>query len=288
MHFSMLVRTALAVAAILGLHGTAAAGDRLLATGGVMQVEGAAGGGVVPWAFIAGLGTRDQFGVSAFCTRVEPEDFDLRSCGIALGMFDRVEVSFAQQKFDLGTTVPGFDIEQRIAGLKVRVFGDAVFAENPWLPQLAVGALFKKNQDYDFIPKALGAREDSGVDYYVAATKVWLAGVAGRTTLLNATLRATQANQFGILGFGGDREDGYSLMPEVSGALFLGDHWVAGAEYRAKPDNLSVFKEEDCWDVFVAWIPVKYASLTLAHADLGNIADKPDQKGWYLSLQGSF
>jgi hypothetical protein len=55
-----------------------------------------------------------------------------------------------------------------------------------------------------------------------------------------------------------------------------------------KPDNLSVFAEDDFWDAFVAFMPFKNVSLTLAHADLGNIADKANQRGWYASLQASF
>lgn len=270
------------------MSGAALAGDRLLATGGVMQIEGSAGGGLVPWAMIAGLGTRDQVGASAFCTQVHPDDFELRSCGLAIGIRDRVELSFAQHEFDLGTTVPGESIAQRVLGVKVKLLGDAVFDQDSWMPQLALGAQFKKNQDYGFVPQLLGAREDSSIDYYVAATKVWLAGIAGRTTLLNGTLRATQANQLGILGFGGDREGGYSFVPEASAAVFLHDNVVAGFEYRVKPDNLSVFREDDFWDAFLAFIPYKSVSLTLAYADLGNIADKADQRGWYASLQASF
>jgi hypothetical protein len=268
--------------------GSALAGDRLLATGGVMQMEGSAGGGLTPWALIAGLGTRDQIGGSAFCTQVEPQDFELRSCGLAIGFRDRVELSYAQQRFGLGSTVPGESIEQRIIGVKLKVLGDAIYDQDRWWPQVAVGAQFKKNQDFDFIPRLLGARDDSGVDYYVAATKVWLAGIAGRTTLVSATLRATKANQFGILGFGGDRDDGYNVVPESSIAVFLHDKVVAGAEYRVKPDNLGVFREDDFWDSFVAWLPRKNISLTLAYANLGNIADKSDQHGWYASLQTSF
>lgn len=289
MRTTICLTNCLAVAAFTSLAFSAAhAGDRLLATGGVMQIEGAAGGGIVPWALIAGLGTRDQTGVSAFCTRVEPDDFALSSCGAALGIRDRLEVSYARQTFDLGTTVPGESIRQDIVGVKVKVIGDAIFGENAWLPQIAIGAQFKRNEDYDFVPQLLGARDDSGVDYYVAATKVWLAGAGGRTTLLNMTLRATRANQLGILGFGGDRDGGYSVQPEVSAALFITDNLVAGMEYRAKPDNLGVFREDDFRDAFVAWIPWKNVSLTLAYADLGNIADKADQRGWYGSLQASF
>src|SRR5579863_9385461 len=97
------------------------AGDRLLATGGVMQIEGSAGGGLTPWALIAGLGTDTQVGASAACTRVQPQDFVLESCGIAAGIANRVEVSFARQHFDLGTTVPGHTIGQSIVGAKLRV-----------------------------------------------------------------------------------------------------------------------------------------------------------------------
>jgi hypothetical protein len=276
--------------AVFGLvAGTAAqAGDRLLATGGVTQIEGSAGGGLSTWALIAGLGTRDQIGASGFCTRVEPDDFKLTSCGVNVGLYDRIEVSYAQQRFGLGTTVPGESIRQDVFGVKVKLYGDAVFAQDsPW-PQISVGAQYKDNKDFDFVPALLGARDGSDIDYYVAATKIWLAGIAGRTTLVNGTLRATRANQFGILGFGGDRKDDYALQPEMSAAVFVTDHIVLGAEYRMKPDNLSVFEENDCWDAFVAFIPFKNVSLTLAHADLGNIADKADQRGWYASLQASF
>ena len=269
----------------LSLPVNAEAGGRLLATGGVSQIEGAAGGGLVPWAVISGYGTRDQIGGAAFYTRVSPDDFDLDSSGVAIGFYDRFEVSFAHQSFDLGTTVPGEEIKQDIVGLKLRLSGDAIYDQDqPW-PQLAVGVQYKKNRDYDFIPKTLGAKDDSDTDVYLAATKVWLAGPFGRIWLANGTMRATRANQFGLLGFGGDRDNSYQLQPEVSLAVFLADSLIVGAEYRKKPDNLSVFREDDARDLFVAWVPVKGFSLTAAYVDLGTIADKLDQKGWYLSAQ---
>lgn len=44
-------------------------GNKLLLTGGLSQVEGSAGGGLVPWAVIGGYGTRDEIGANAFYTR---------------------------------------------------------------------------------------------------------------------------------------------------------------------------------------------------------------------------
>lgn len=262
--------------------------NRLLATGGVMQVEGAAGGGLTPWALIAGLGTDEQIGGSAFCTLVRPQKFELRSCGLAVGFHDRVEVSFASQRFDLDEVIPGESISQKVFGAKVRLFGDAVFDQDRWSPQVALGVQHKENDDFDFVPALIGARDDSGTDLYLSATKVYLAGPFSRTWLVNATLRATSGNQLGILGFGGDRKSSRSLNGEFSTAVFLSDSIVAGAEYRQKPDNLGSFREDDYWDVFAAWFPSKHVSVTAAYADLGQIAMMTGQHGWYLSLQGSF
>ena len=264
-----------------------AGSNRLLATGGVMEVEGSAGGGAVPWALIAGLGTDAQIGGSAFCTQAHQQKFALRSCGLALGFYDRVEVSYARQDFDLDKIIPGESIAVDVFGAKVRLFGDAVYDQDLWYPQLSAGLQYKNNKDFDLVPTLLDAKDDADVDVYVAATKVYLAGPFSRTWLVNATLRATRGNQFGILGFGGDRKDGRSINAEFSAAMFVSDTIVAGAEYRQKPDNLSSFKEQDYWDLFAAFFPSKHFSLTAAYADLGRIATMPGQQGWYLSVQGS-
>jgi Protein of unknown function (DUF3034) len=262
--------------------------NRLLATGGVMEIEGSAGGGAVPWALIAGLGTDDQIGGSAFCTNLRPQKFELRVCGAAVGWHDRVELSYANQRFDLDEVIAGESITQNVFGLKVRVLGDAVYDQDRWYPQVSLGVQYKKNDDFAFVPALIGARDDADTDVYLAATKVYLAGPFSRTWLLNATLRATRANQYGILGFGGDRKDSRTLNAELSAAMFVTDTLVAGAEFRQKPDNLSSFPEEDYWDVFAAYFPSKHFSLTAAYTDLGQIAMKPGQHGWYLSLAGSF
>jgi hypothetical protein len=274
----------LLLACLLAPFCGADAGDRLLATGGIMEIEGSGGGGLTPWALISGLGTDAQVGASGYCTRVSPDDFTLESCGVALGIANRVELSVARQHFDLGTTVPGNTISQTIVGAKVRLFGDAIIDQDRWWPQIAVGAQWKHNSDFDIVPKLLGAKHADGVDVYIAATKAWLAGPLGLSWLTDLTLRGTEANQMGLLGFGGDL-GGYHLMAEGSLGAFLTDNLVLGGEYRQKPNNLSVFREQDFKDAFLAWFPVKYVSITGAWAFLGNIADKPSQQGPYISLQ---
>jgi hypothetical protein len=274
----------------LTLHAISSfAGDRLLATGGVTQIEGSAGGGLTPWALISGYGTDTQIGASVFYTELRTNGgFNLSSGGVSVGLYNRVEVSLSQQKFGLSNTVPGESIRLDSLGVKVRVLGDAIYDQNNWMPQRAAGIQIKHNEDFSFVPKLLGAKKSSSVDVYVSATKLYLAAVNGRNLLLNATMLATEANQFGILGFGGNKCDGYRLEPAVSLALMLTDDILLGTEYRAKPNNLSGFKEDDAKDLFVTWFPVRNLSITAAYVDLGNIADKDNQRAWYLSGQISY
>jgi hypothetical protein len=264
-------------------------GGKLLLTGGVAQLEGAAGGGLTPWALVGGYGTGGQIGASVFHTIVAVDDYRLDATGMLVGFHDRVELSYARQRFDtreVGTALglgAGFAFRQDILGAKVRLVGDAVLDQDTWLPQIALGIQHKRNNRGEVI-RALGARHANGTDIYVSATKLYLA----QGLLVNATLRATRANQIGILGFGGDRRDSYRLQPEASIAWLLNRHLAIGAEYRSKPDNLGIAREDDWWDVFLAWAPNKHVALTLAYVNLGDIVVAPRQQGTYLSLQFGF
>lgn len=265
---------------------------KLLATGGVSQVEGAGGGGLTPWALITGYGTRNGIGANAHVTGIRTQDYSLLSEGVAVGIADRVELSLATQEFK-GSRAPldQLSIRQDIFGVKLKLAGDAVYGQDSLLPQLAVGVQFKRNNGVGGVPgvrsvRDLGARDDRGADYYLSATKLLLA----QSLLVNATLRWTNANQTGLLGFGGDLGDRRRAMPEVSVAYLLDRHVAVGAEYRKKPRNLGVDNERDWYDAFVAWFPTKNASVTLAYVDLGQITvfNPTTQRGAYLSLQVGF
>ena len=284
-----IMRAALVVAAMIGLAPALVhAQGRLIATGGVTQIEGAAGGGLVPWALIAGYGTRDEIGGTGFSTFVDTGKFRLYTAGAAVGFYDRFEVSLARQHFNLGSTVPGETIEQNIAGIKLKLAGDAIFDQDRWMPQIAAGVQYKDNVDFDFVPKALGAKRGHDFDFYLAATKVYLGALAGRNVLLNGVVRATRANQLGLLGFGGDKRDSYSARFEGTAGVFLRDNLLLGAEYRSKPDNLSAFREQSWSDMFLAYVPNKHVAVVGAYAKLGDVADKQNQHAWYVSGQLSF
>lgn len=302
--------TLLALAATTALLAAAPAQadtGKLLLTGGVSSVEGSAGGGLSPWAVIGSQAAEGETGVSAYLSRAVTQDYGLSAAGVAVGINDRVELSFGHQDFNTRATgtalgLPGLHLRQNILGAKVRVAGDAVLDSDSLMPQLAVGIQAKRLQSsgLDGTLAALGAKRD-GVDVYLSATKLFLA----QGILVNGTLRATKANQNGLLGFGatlGGADNGYQLMPELSVAWLLSKNVAVGFEYRAMPNKLqragaaaglgNGLRADDWMDLFVAWAPSKNLSLTAAYVNLGRIVPATTsgkkQTGVYLSALVAF
>lgn len=303
----------LAVAALALASGPARADTgKLLLTGGVSTVAGSAGGGLTPWAVIGSNATEGEMGVSAHATRAATQDYGLTGYGVALGLHDRLELSLARQDFDASPAIalngiapfgvtPGQHIKMDVLGIKLRVAGDAVLDSDSWMPQIAVGLEHKRVR-----PGSIGSVLDflgtktSGTDVYVSATKLLLA----QSVLVNGTLRYTNANQNGLLGFGSAApgKNNRSLQPEFSVVYLISKNLAVGAEYRFKPNNLqalgaaaglgAALREDDWKDMFVAWAPSKNLSLTLAYVDLGRIVpgitNNRRQTGYYLSAQVAF
>ncbi|WP_439101211.1 DUF3034 family protein [Congregibacter sp.] len=257
-----------------------ATGDsKLLGTSGGQQIEGQAGGGIVPWALLAGYGDVGEYGVSAAATRVAVDDFTLDVAGLAVSYHNRFELSFARQTLDVAPL--GLEIQQDILGGKLRLGGDLIYGKTP---MITAGMQWKKNRD-STVPELLGAADDEGMDYTLSASRLWLDAFAGRNVFANATLRYTEAHQTGLLGFGYPDGDSPQLVAEGSLGIFLSRRWVLGFEYRQKPDQLQSVSEDAWADLFVGWFPGKRVSLIGAYTDLGDIAGLTDQRGFYLSLQ---
>ena len=286
---------ALALSAVLLVAGSAHAqtfppGDghgKLLLTGGVTGIDGAAGGGLVPWAVIGSYATSGEIGATAFLTRTTTQNYGLTAYGAAIGFKDRVELSIARQDFDASVVVPDTRLRLDIVGVKVKVAGDAVLDADTWMPQVAIGAQFKHVNPGPAVGAVLDSvdAKRSGADLYLSATKLFLA----QGILVNGTLRATRANQNGLLGFGSADNNRYSVEPEVSIARLLRKNLAVGAEYRAKPNKLAfagaAFREHAWKDLFITWAPTKNVSITAAYVDLGNIVGHERQTGGYVSVQ---
>ncbi len=249
------------------------------ASAAVTQVEGAAGGGIVPWALLS-----DGKPTASF-TSVNSGDYTLTSLALQGTVANRVELSYARQSFDTAGVGLGIvNVDVYGAKLKLMDMSDSV-------PALALGVQYKKTDIARSFLSANGA-DDSGTDVYLAATKVFN---TPRKLLLNGTLRETKANQIGILGFGATGNDSYRLKPELSAGVFLNATTVLGAEYRAKPDNIKGLKEQAWSDIFFAFFPSKELSIVAAYASLGDVAAEAnpghageDQRGLYLQIQANF
>lgn len=267
---------------------TVGAPGKLLLTNGISTIEGSAGGGLTPWAVIAGNATKDGIGGQAGATIAALPDYDFTSLSAAIGAWNRVEISFARQIFDTnrvgGALGLGndFKFDQDVFGAKLRVAGDVVYGAT-WMPAIAVGVQHKRSLD-DAIVRAVGARHDAGTDYYASATKLFL----DWSLLANVTLRATKANQAGLLGHGGSLGDAHRLQVEGSLAYQLSRRLVVGTEYRTKPSNLAIAREDDWFDAFVAYGLNRHVTATVAYSDLGSIATFEKQRGVLFQLQGSF
>ena len=262
---------------------------KLLFTAGISSLQGPAGGGLNPWAVIGGYGSTGQIGANGFYTRVPLRDFDLESYGALVGIDDRIEISLARTSFDtkkVGAALglgSHYFISTNSYGLKVRLSGDAVLDQDSLLPQVAAGIIYR-TVDRANLVRALGARDDQDAEFYLSATKLLLE----QSLLVSAAVTFTRANQFGILGFGGTRADNYQACPQISLAYLLGRHWIIGAEYRARPDNLASFREGNGFDGFIAFAPTKNFTANLALVDLGPIVGKSNQRGLYGAIQFGF
>ncbi len=260
---------------------------KLLLTNAVSAVDGASGGGISNWATIAGRQETRGVGVQAHVTAVLLPDFFYQSHGVALGIADRIELSYARQNFDtqdVGAALgigQGYMLNQDVFGAKVRLFGDVVYG-NTMVPQVAVGAQYKRSLD-GAVASAVGAAHDEGVDVTLSATKLLLS----HSVLVNTTARLTKANQNGLLGFGSVLDDSYAVQFEGAVAYQFSRRFVMGTEFRTKPDNLGL-GEGDWFDVFAAYAPSDNLTVTAAYADLGSIATFTGQRGAFLQAQVAF
>jgi Protein of unknown function (DUF3034) len=273
---------------------------KFLLTAGFSDLEGSGGGGLVPLAFITGYGSSDSWGANAHFTNIQLKDFQLRTYGVAVGALDRVELSYNREEFNVtGTPLDGLGVTQDVLGIKIKLLGNAVYGQDSWLPQIAVGAEYHKNDGIDHAAQVglagvtsvtqLGATSDHGTDIYLAATKVFLA----ENLVVNAVVRATKANEFGLLGFGGDLKNTYSYKPEGTLAYLLTRHLAVGAEIRTRPRDLTVDDESTAYTVFIGWTPTKNLSLVAAYLNIGGVLGPATgvnrhQDGPYISIQAGF
>jgi len=263
-------------AAFVGAASAYAGDGKLLGTSGLLSIEGSAGGGIIPWAVLASYAEAEQMGFSASVANVNLRDYRLRTGALAFGVGNRVEFSASNQRFEL----PGdARLSQNIFGAKLRVAGDLIYGR---APQLAITLQHKRHQDPSIL-NALGVPLSTGTDVVFSAAKLWIDGVLNRNTLANISLRRTSAREIGLLGFNHSAK----WVAEGAIAVLPNRFWAIGAEFRQKPD-FGGLPESHWRDVFVAWFPKKGISTAVAYVDLGTIAGRKSQTGFFFTLQANF
>lgn len=262
---------------------------RATGTGGLSSLEGSSGGGIASWATIGGYGSDKGLGMSFHYSYVNVTNYQDQNVGALIGIYDRVELSYAHNFFQTGTTGSklgigkGYQFDLDTGGIKVRLLGHVL--DKSLMPQLAVGAMYKHDGDSKVI-HAVGSRSTDGADVYFAATKLF----PSIGLLVDTTMRLTKGNQWGILGFGGDRNNNY--YPQFEGSLGYLPSFVpglvVGVEYRTKPRNQNFTPESNWFDVYASYFVNKHLNITAAYVSLGTIATFRNQTGFYLSAQTGF
>lgn len=265
-----------------------------LAAGPLLNVEGVAGGGLVPCAYLppapaegSGIGrpVMAQWIVNG-------RDTHIYSSSIALNLLDRFEAGIAHVMLDFNRIKS--DIEHKSHGqvrprenamhLTVVHLKTLLVREAPARPALALTAEYKYNHTIEKIDEnvmgaltAIGYQNCWGVDLDVTLSKT-LPDLLWWPLLVHANLRLTRAAQIGLLGFC----DHYSAHLEAAASLVLRPNLLVGAEFRQKPDpyhslssSLPGFsmREDDSWDLNIAWNPIPRLTLAAAYLCYGNAAN---------------
>ncbi|MFT8807989.1 DUF3034 family protein [Gluconobacter sp.] len=264
-------------------------GQRAIGTGGMSSLEGSSGGGLASWATISGYGSDKSAGMAFHYSYVNLTNYWDQNVGASMGFFDRLELSYTHNFFQTRATGAklgignGYQFDLDVAGAKVRLFGHV--ADNTLIPQVAIGGMYKHDSDGRVI-HMVGSKHTDGADAYLAVTKLFpKVGI-----LIDTTVRFTKGNQWGIIGFGGDRDNDYHAQFEGSlGYLpsFI-PGLIVGVEYRTKPRNQRFTDESNWFDVYTSYFINKHLNVTLAYVSLGTIATYKDQTGFYFSAQTGF
>ncbi len=258
----------------------------------ITNIDGQAGGGLVPWALLSS-------GPTVAMTHLGTQNLGINSLAVNTSFANMVEVSYARNMLGVtGTALGGnnTDVVDNF-GLKVKLndMSDS-------MPQFALCLVNKRasgNLIDNVVSKAPYGVNTSSTDVYGAASKI--VNIGGKNVLLNGVLRATKADQLGLLGFGGGTtagaSSGYKIEPEVSAEIFAADNVIFGAEYRKQPNYAvagtnGVLYQGSAYDFNIVYVANKNFTLTAAYVNLGQVApaltNATRQNGMFLQGQVNF
>ena len=298
------------VSAVLALLCTAVYADPPLPT---HQVEGNSGVFITPVAYLANPAEPNHvFGlpsVSGTYAHLEHKDFE--SFVMTENLWGPVELGYALERVGLGDWPDA--VKNATGGLynhiqdyaflhnfnaRLQVVKDGQF-DNAWVPAVTLGAHLKWEQDLRHINDQtggtvtmLGGDHDTGVEFTAMATKM-IKNVLPKPLIASVGLRNGDAIQTGLLGFAGERRT------TVEGSLlyFLTDKLLIATEYRQKPHLMQtltvggtelVKKENDWWDIALAYVVNDHITVAGGYANFGNILNNREDNVWAVQVKYEF
>ena len=228
----------------------------------------------------------------------------LEALTITETLWDRLEIGYALDRFDLGDLpqdierMTGINIDDHSVNMHNLNFRFQAVKESsfnlPWLPAITVGVHYKDNEDIDDIDKDLfgalkgiGIDDDDGWDFTVYFTKMITA--LPRPLLVNAGLRSTKAAHLGLLGFTDDRK----TLFEGNLVLFVTNRLGFAVEYRQKPDEYNeipgLIKKEDDWGTLCfCYVVNNHMTFSGGYGHFGDVLNHEANGSWGIKAKWEF
>ena len=250
---------------------------------------------------------------SASFTVAKPGAKDAEALNVTETFFKRVELGYSGSRFgtyplnnavfkETGIHLTRDDVYLNDFTTRVAILNDGDFGI-PYIPAITAGANFKWNSGIGTINHELGDalstigyRKDHGIDYTVTASKIVKgAFTLNRPLLLSTGVRFSQDQWLGYVGF----SDKWAASVEANAAYSITDWLWLAAEYRQNPNHygsgITVGGEKlvrtsvlDWWDVGVAFVLNKHATLTVGYGNFGDVLNSDARGGWATQLKYEF
>jgi hypothetical protein len=306
--------------------------------------EGVAGGGLVPFALLSGTKpwpfqsdpkpiTKPHLGM--WWITLPSADLNWISTGFNFTVFDRIEFGFANNYINIDEPFVakqvGLDLDTDMFDISTKI---QLIKESTYIPSVSVGMIYKHtNFDTPESFKKMGGKlysNNSGFDFYAVATKLVFIPLPlffplpnppmenmdclPVPLLLNFGVKSTKSAQFGVTGFGNDRDAVFFgsaelvIAPDIfldwdflkGSLIYFGGEYVEGYDTGSNViDGINdKLKTDRMWDLNLIFDTGKNLSVILAYLNTGDNnlqsnlekMDNPSSmgKGFVLSLQYQF
>jgi hypothetical protein len=277
----------------------------------VHNIEGVAGGAITPMAYLDSPESIRGGGILAkpciSMTYVNMNRKNLDAFSVTENLDGWIELGYAANRLGLGTLpsdirdATNVDIGRSNVWLHHFNARALLVEENTCLmgltaPAITAGVHAKVNDGISDINQRLGGAlsgigysRDYGVDFTLTATKTIRPAFLGRPLLLTAGVRASEAAQLGLLGFG----DTYYATFEGSVAYVPFDWLVLAYEFRQKPDPYGqiagLIGNEDNWHALDAiFVLNDRTAFTAGYGHFGTVANTEENGVWFMQLHYHF